>query len=238
MVPSAKENQFPDFRLKVIHIRWYADPDLAVPLDTGNILYPNMTEPGIYPYYVTCNEEGCESPATLVKFTINELPDVELGVDTSITDKDILILGPFPVEYKYLWNDGTNDPWFVVDGVEGAPGDRLITVFAATDYCSITDTILVSIQSTIDIATFIPNDIKIYPNPTDGQVIINIGNPVPDDLCIEVFNAGGQMVRKILTDDAKFAGQHLIEFYLEAKGIYVIRIFGDGKYHFAKIVRY
>ena len=60
------------------NIRWYSDPTMDTLVFEGDVFETGQTEPGVYPYYVTQNMGGCESPAKMITLTIFELPEVTL----------------------------------------------------------------------------------------------------------------------------------------------------------------
>lgn len=65
----------PDLMATGINIIWYGDANHEFLLHFGNTYSTGKTEIGVYPYYVTQTDNGCESLNKLVTLAINGLPD-------------------------------------------------------------------------------------------------------------------------------------------------------------------
>ena len=76
------------------------------------------------------------------------------------------------------------------------------------------------------------NEIKIYPNPSNGLVNVSIGN-YSGKLNIEVFDLNG---RKILSDTKDFLSEVTLDFENLQTGIYILKLEGNGLNYSEKII--
>ncbi len=80
--------------------------------------------------------------------------------------------------------------------------------------------------SLLDIATYDLDGVSMYPNPTDGQLVIDWGNKTAT-VQIDIFNALGQHLKH---DDTKNASRKVMDLSALANGNYIIVIRDeDGK---------
>ncbi|MDT8394271.1 MAG: T9SS type A sorting domain-containing protein [Bacteroidales bacterium] len=95
-------------------IQWYDDPDLTNMVHSGDTLATGQTLPGVYTYYVTQSPGACESPATMVTLTIQELPFVGLDpIDpVCISEPAFALTGGSPPGGIYSGNGVSNDSLF------------------------------------------------------------------------------------------------------------------------------
>ena len=68
-------------------LTWYSDPSLLNDIGTGTTLSPT-DDLGTSTYYVTETAGGCESAASTVSVTINEIPDTPVADDVSVCQGD------------------------------------------------------------------------------------------------------------------------------------------------------
>ncbi len=89
----------------------------------------------------------------------------------------------------------------------------------------------ISITSTLNINnTFTSNNLKIYPNPTNGQLFYELENA--DNATIQIIDANGQLVKVL--DNLNNKGEIDLSNY--AKGIYFMRLLKDDSTSIQKIV--
>src|SRR5205085_10563372 len=70
---------------------------------------PQTTNSGTSNYYVSQIENGCESPRSPIAVTINALPIVNAGNDTTISEGSAIILKGKGNATTYIWNNGVTD---------------------------------------------------------------------------------------------------------------------------------
>ncbi|TVR76847.1 MAG: T9SS C-terminal target domain-containing protein [Chitinophagaceae bacterium] len=91
-------------------ITWYSDAALSSQVGTGGTFSPS-TNPGIHTYYVTETDAGCESSASDVTVTINELPIVD---NVSVTDVSSCGLADGEIMITASGGDGSYE--YSIDG--------------------------------------------------------------------------------------------------------------------------
>ena len=219
------------------NIQWYADPGMTSLLFSGNVFISGITDPGSYTFYVTQTIEKCESNPRTVVLTVHEKPDVDLGPDTSITQEDTLVLGPYPDRYTYFWNDGSDKSYFIIYGEDYPAGMHLFSVTVTNTDCSIQDSLHVYVGDPIGISQSFRGWVSIYPNPTNGLVTIRFENDFTGNGMIEVLNSTGMIIRKYTRSEMEGLQHRQVEFYLDEKGLYFIRITLNGRVLMGKVVR-
>jgi hypothetical protein len=93
----------PDLFAIGANVNWYSDPALTTNVFTGNSFSTGQTLPGLYTYYVTNSQNGCESVATSVDLTINATPAGPISIDETVCEG---VLVP------NLFAAGTNINWY------------------------------------------------------------------------------------------------------------------------------
>jgi PKD repeat protein len=74
----------PDLTVTGDNVSWYSDPELTTLVNTGNTFVTGLTEPGVYPFFVTATLGDCVSESDTVTLTINALPEVTLAAIDSL----------------------------------------------------------------------------------------------------------------------------------------------------------
>ncbi len=148
-------------------INWYSDSTLVTLVHSGSTFTPTQTAPGVYTYYVTQTVNGCNSPASIVVFTIYFTPPV------SVSDISISFGTPTPD----LIAAGTNITWYDTAMVTVSTNDTFATGQTAigvyTFYVSQT---MNGCQSTLDTVV-----LTIYPsNPPALNQSACFGTTIPD----------------------------------------------------------
>ena len=220
------------------NIRWYKTPALEDLIQMGNILASQFYIPGSYQYYATQTQEGCEGPAQEVELIILESPIISLGNDTIRDDED-LILGPYPIEFTYLWSNLSSEPYLRIYGEELGPGDHEISVQVSNDLCVFRDTAVITVESTIGVNPLNQNgSIKVYPNPTDDFITVEFDQEVFENALIDIMDSKGALVRKIRMKEVMLKGDRSCTITFDTPGIFVLQIYnGDQKYT-CKVIRY
>lgn len=105
----------PDLTAEGVNIKWYDDPDLTNMVAEGNSYTTGLTEPGVYYYYVTQEDNDCMSGADTVVVEIFPLPVVTFEpIDTICADNGpVTLTGGLPEGGTYSGTgvtDGIFDP--------------------------------------------------------------------------------------------------------------------------------
>ena len=150
-VTICEGDDLPALSVEGNNICWYDHVAMDHIIHQGNQLDSLPTLPGTYRYYVTQSAEGCEGIAEALELNILPSPVISLGNDTVIRDDQELILGPYPVEYSYLWSNTSSEPYMNIDGEAMGAGEHLVSVQVSYKGCVFKDTIVLGVQSTVGI---------------------------------------------------------------------------------------
>ncbi len=219
------------------NIRWYTDSLLTYLVQTGDNLVTSQTETGVYKYYVTQTIMDCESNPKDVKLIINDLPDISLGKDTLIYSDQNLILGPYPDTYCYLWNDGSQNPYYEISALHLGTGLHNISVIAIdSNSCTNSDSLVVNVIHITNVNGHMKSRLlEIYPNPTDEWLNILLLDFPKEDVLLKIFDQNGIEVynEKVHVDeDLKL---HVKISFLPP-GLYFMDVVSGSKKYTKKII--
>jgi len=144
-------------------------------------------EPGTYIDYLT-SIHGCDS-VIVTNLSVNTLPDIYLGPDTTVNSSIILDAG-FGFE-SYLWSTGEASQTIQVDSTSGSDAQIIyVTVFDSNN-CMNSDTIIVTVDPTTQIIDLNENhNFRLYPNPSQGTLYIESDHP-DRNTAIEIYSTKG-----------------------------------------------
>ncbi len=192
---------------------------------------------GITMYYVTVkNTLGC-SAYDSIAVDVKTTPNVDLGPDTVVCKQGAMLLDAGSGYSQYQWSTGASTQTITINGSIGiGTYDYWVKVWNAPD-CYSTDSVEVIVYD-CDAIIENTNDytIKVYPNPSKGQVNIDIKGDINDDLQLSLYNAQGQLV---YAKDVKYLSSHkiiTIDVRNLAKGVYTIRLQGKELNRIEKLI--
>ncbi|MCG8696908.1 MAG: T9SS type A sorting domain-containing protein, partial [Bacteroidales bacterium] len=183
-----------------------------------------LSKPGYHIMYLK-TQHGCDSIIT-IHLIEQDPPYVWLGNDTTISDKDLLVLRAEEGMYSYYWNTGDDGCCLAVGECFGFDigANEIIVEVTDSNYCTNSDTIVVTIAKGLGLdGQFETSLVKIYPNPTRG--IVTVSATEPGLHRIVLINAAGETVlmRDFDTDTDVFDISHMND------GIYTIQIIRNDK---------
>ncbi len=205
-------------------IAWYDAPT------GGNLLFigdtysiPNLSTTTIF--YAQDGNICNTQPRAAVTATVNALPNVNLGNDTTVTDSLILDAGAGFVQY--LWNTSETTQTIEVD----SSGTIIVAVIDGNG-CINSDTIDVTIIVGLT-ENQIANGMMIYPNPTASKLNINLGKTA--NAIITLTDMQGQI---LMTDKVNNASDSVRTYDVTtyAKGIYFLNITSGEQTSTSKII--
>jgi len=236
---ACQSEDIPVLEAKGDSIRWYENLDAEHAIHLGSTYDPKLYESGLYLFYATQTRDGCEGLALEVELLINQSPVISLGNDTSIRDDEIIILGPYPVEYYYLWNDTSKEPYLQIDGENLGPGDHQISVQVSNEDCVFRDTMILTVESTIGINPPGSNgSIKVYPNPTEQIITVEFAEEISEDALIEIIDSKGALVQKYRLKEKLTGDDNLFRITLDSPGVYYLKIYNGDQISSCKVLRY
>lgn len=155
--------------------------------------YPQVNACSSGMYCVTVSNGTCIASDT-VMITINTPPTVELGMDTIvITGSVVLDAG---VAASYMWSTGATTQTILVT-VSGTYHVTITDVFG----CTAMDSIVVTIPVGIEEAS--ADAISVYPNPTEGNLTIDLSAFGATVSSVKICNMLGQVVYTETTSQLK-----------------------------------
>lgn len=185
--------------------------------------------------YAYTNANGCESFAT-EDIVVNETPSVSLSSFASVYDYEpaFELTGGSPAGGSYF-GTGVSAGYFD-PAVAGAGTHTITYTYTSEDGCAGFATETIEVISTIGIDD-LNNSIhfKIYPNPNNGKLFVDMKSIGQKNLTITFYNPLGMVVLKeniLVSDTVKK------EFTIEnfAQGIYTISITGEKINYVRKII--
>lgn len=220
------------------NLKWYMDEALSEMIHRGQVLQPLSDTLGSQHYYVTQTLNACEGPPSKISLNINPIPAISLGNDTLIYLDETLILGPFLVEYNYLWNNATNQAFLIIDGEEYGVGDFPVSVQVMSDGCVFRDSITISIESRVGINP-IPGSERhnIYPNPTEGSITLEFTNRISEDILFELYQSNGTIVQQFSYQDLPLISRSSFTIHLDTPGLYYLKIVEENGIYVYPVIK-
>lgn len=82
----------------------------------------------------------------------------------------------------------------------------------------------INIQNTTDIpGGMLASNVNLFPNPTSGQVNVNVSLMTRENLTIKVTNAVGQVVSTV-SENNTYGGNYLLDLTAEPNGVYFVEV--------------
>jgi len=196
---------------------------------------PSNTDPsGLAPgnYFVTITDDnGC---TTSEEFTITE-PD-ELVVDDMILDidlKTVTVIASGGVEpFLYSFDGGDT---FTDDNVTKDLESPNITVIVKdANGCETISSIIIS-----DVNELAEDwGLKVYPNPFQTEILLDLNFPTQTKATIEIFDIEGRKVYKVLAKKYN-SGDNFVKIDLSnfASSIYIVKIASAEGYRYIKVTK-
>jgi hypothetical protein len=162
---------------------------------------------------------------------MSELPNIDLGSDQDLDRKATLTLDAGAGMRSYLWNDGSKNQTRTFKGEDlGADGPYILWAEVSNQHaCLNRDSIVITVvnNSSIDLKEF--SFIKLYPNPSQGWVMIEQVNG--ETIQLEVYSSDAQLVMS-----KQIEGSQLIDLRDLSPGVYVFRFTAEKGVSEMKIV--
>jgi hypothetical protein len=179
----------------------------------------NVSTAGTFVVTVT-NTDGCTSSDNVI-VTVNALPVVNLGADTTVCTSQL----PFTLNAggnfsSYFWSTG--DP--TQSTQVSATGTYIVTVVDSNG-CEDQDDISVTVVfCSATHEQQLQGDLKMYPNPTQGLVNLEMNQFESGNYRVSVLNVDG---RQILTQPIVVSGSNtMVQLNLATapKGMYLVKL--------------
>jgi parallel beta-helix repeat protein len=170
---------------------------------------------------------GCDSLVNLNLHVI-PLPYVFIGNDTTINENDTLKLDAGPDFINYSWNNGSIEQGI---GIYGLNKGEYIYFVNITDSsgCENSDTIVLTIKEYINTIAVkdIDLELKIFPNPSSGDLNIEIKN-IQKELSLIIVSSQGQVIWRKELSTKSLSYSQSIHLNSLAPGIYFLKIISEN----------
>jgi hypothetical protein len=166
-------------------VDWYASASGGSALGTGSA-FSTPSISATTDFYAEANDGTCISVRVPVTATVNPIPAVSLGPDTTYSSGSSLVLDPGPGYQSYLWS--TSDVSQSITA--SATGDYCVTV---TDLNNCTNTACTYVEFTVGINTVNPKNIVFYPNPASH--FVQVKTPFSSEHpVLDIYDSTGKLV--------------------------------------------
>lgn len=111
-----------------------------------------------------------------------------------------------------------------------ATSDLFTVTLIVENACGVIDTVTREVSFTSSIDNGLSNaTLEIYPNPSKGQIQLDITTERIDEMQIEIFDARGKLVRTHVLNNLIGFHKERLDLSDLADGIYVLKILADGQ---------
>jgi hypothetical protein len=152
-----------------------------------------LTQQGRY-YFFYPSYLGCDS-LILIDLTVNPLPQIDLGSDTTIIPGEQFVLSIEGSYEQINWSTGSTDNQI---SITGSDGEEITIWVNVTDSlgCTNSDTVLVLFKEPEIIRTDnnTQSCLKIYPNPASGSLTIELNSYQETEYTISLYEQCGRLV--------------------------------------------
>jgi PKD repeat protein len=153
---------------------------------------------------------------------------------------------PRPLTYAWDFGDGSTSTDTMPTNAYYLEGKFKIKLVIKNDFCSdsLTKTLTVKKKTKAELeadpnapsTTYIELlDAKAYPNPTSGEINIEVNLTTEAAISIDVYSLYGTLIKRV-----KFYGEKTLSTFdlsQQKTGIYFFRIQVDGKYRTLKVIK-
>ncbi|MCH2197811.1 MAG: T9SS type A sorting domain-containing protein [Flavobacteriales bacterium] len=180
---------------------------------------PTNLGEGEYELVVT-DDNGCTISQTINLESTNEI-DLDLGPDLTIClEETEVVFGP--VGYDYLWQDGSINQFYEINGEELGEGTfSFILNVSNEEGCDATDAVQVTVENCSSVGENAFSDLSVYPIP--AQDVLNIAN-AESDMTFELLDTEGRIVSQGVLN-----GKGTIDVQPFSRGAYVLRLMTNGQ---------
>jgi hypothetical protein len=194
-----------------------------------------VTTTGTY-YVLVTAPGGCQSGDTIL-VTVNSVPVFNLGNDTSITNRDTIVLNGPSGSYTYYWAGiGSNAQSLMIIGNETSLGLHSYSLQVTnTSGCTASDAINVTIL--LNEINEVNSDelINLYPNPTNGIITLQFNEGNYKEYKLEIINILGQTLQTSTIESGVSGMNPRLDLSNLPKGNYFIKLSSSDKTYFKKI---
>jgi hypothetical protein len=192
----------------------------------------NLADGGTYTVTIT-DAAGCTITGTEQVSFLNFLPVVDLGNDTAFGIPSLVTLNTGATGF-HSWSTGATSDNLVFELLS----DTTIWVVVETQAgCTASDTItiqgLLGVEGVGNAYT-----VKLFPNPTNGNLNIQMDDIRAEEVVIQVVDFAGKLVYNREWNRPNEQFMQTIDMSANSQGVYFVNIFIDGHRHTERVTVY
>ncbi|GAB4027380.1 hypothetical protein GCM10028773_58550 [Spirosoma koreense] len=213
-------------------LTWYTNPDHSG--SSFSQIVPNTQQANVTTYYVTQTDAfKCESPNSIVEVRVAEKATARLTGDGEIYPGDstairVRLTGDGPWKFTD-WNNKqvtTSDSLYVI--WEKPKATRTYTITNLASSCGVGEiknnyTIVVRTPLATQIVTE-PVLVKVYPNPTNGDLFIEWSSESKQLISLQIVNVNGIVVKEISRQSTSVLQTEILNISNSPTGTYFLRV--------------
>lgn len=200
-----------------------AEPSVIFDELSPTVVYPT---PGVYEASLTLL--GAFGPDTVETFTVTVSPTPTVSFSFNVDTSTVMFTATTDVANEFSWNFGDSlgtsqamNPVYTYDST----GTFLVTLEANLGACTTTITEEVTIDVLSDISSLQQLGVKLFPNPTTGQLQL-----MGEALLLDIFDLNGKRISALSGGVADLS-------WLPA-GTYIVRVVAEGKIFSVRVLRH
>ncbi len=204
-------------------ITLYGDGDAVSYAWSGGITDSVAFAPtGIMLYTVTATSVGGCTSTSSITITTNSLPIVSLGSDIVQANPPVTLDAGTGFN-SYLWNDSST-----TQTISATTNGTYIVTVSNANGCENSDTVQVTFTAGINNASGSQPIIQVYPNPSNGNLYLNIQDLQSNDIVLNIFDITGKMVYTQPSNPPSNNITKLLDLTELTNGVYILQINADG----------
>lgn len=208
--------------------QWYLD-GIPIPGATAGVYFP--AESGSYRVQITDNI-GCSGISDTLTVTL-----ASAGFDVEVDNLTTAFANTSTGATSYTWDFGDGTPFSSETNPThtfSSGGSYTVTLIASSPCSADTLTQTIGLVSAEE-HSWLPQ-CRVFPNPGTGKFLMEIKDAVPQELVLSLINPVGQVIFHQVLDFRGSAIQRYFDLGEAPPGIYTMRIQGEDKTGFVKVV--
>lgn len=175
---------------------------------------------------------NCSIVKTFNTNFLNSNPIVNIGPDSTYNVVTTVTLDAKNPGLTYLWSTG--DTTQTVNILLSS--DSLVWVQVTNSVgCSSTDTVLLTLDLNVGLAESEKGGIKVFPNPANENIYIELEDSQASEMNIIVMDAKGATVKSLQFNQPQSGERYTIDASAFNAGLYIVHITMDESHHVYKI---